>query len=104
MSWYCDVQGDGSFLFLAEELILKESGHVIVDGDLYLHWDTRCHRAISKLSQSLGKCNSSTHNYPVCAHAQQGVKQSVCLSSISIKIGKSQHLSKSRVNKWDKMV
>ena len=44
--------------------------------------------------------------YPAFAHAQQGVKQSVCLSSVavSIKIGKSQHLSKCRVNKWDKMV
>ena len=51
------------------------------------------------------------HNYPACAHAQQGVKQSVCLSSVvccllsvRTKIGKSQHLGKSRINKWDKMM
>ena len=49
--------------------------------------------------------------YPACAHAQEGVKQSVCLlsvvcrlSSVSIKISKSQRLGESRVNKWDKMV
>ena len=34
-------------------------------------------------------------------HAQQGV---VYLLFVSIKIGKSQHLSECMVNKWDKMV
>lgn len=53
MSWYSNVQRDGSLLFLTEELILKESGDVIVDGDLYHHWDTTCHRAISQLGKSL---------------------------------------------------
>ena len=49
--------------------------------------------------------------YPACAHAQQGVKQSVCLSSVvccllsvRTKIDKSQHLGKNRINKWDKMM
>ena len=66
--------------------------------------NTACARVLSKFTKL---CNI----YPACAHAQQGVKQSVCLSSvvyhlspISIKIGKFKHLSESMVNKWDKMV
>ena len=41
-----------------------------------------------------------------CAARGKAIGLSVvcCLSSVSIKIGKSQHLGESRVNKWDKMV
>ena len=41
---------------------------------------------------------------PCVAHVQQGIKQLVCLLSVSIKIGKSQHLSECMVNKWDTVV
>ena len=53
ISWDGNLQGDGSILLLTEQLIFIKCSHVIVDGDLYPHPNTRCHRAISELSQSL---------------------------------------------------
>ena len=50
-----NVQSDGSLFLLTEELVFKESGYIIVDGDLYRHAYTTCHRAISQLGQSLEK-------------------------------------------------
>ena len=65
MCWYRDVHGDGSILCSTEELVLKESGDVIVDGDLYPHTNARCHRSVSQLSQSLTKRNAMSSSKPL---------------------------------------